>query len=292
MKLTLMRFMHTTPGLRSVSRRIHPRWFFRFTHCSVTLADLFWPHAGRLAYPFRQVVGGYLDKKHLRIRSRRHLLFLRLFKELEFTWSNWQERVDWISIEGETHLANALKAGKGAILASCHNFGFSKLVAPALSRRGYKVQRGGGGKKDNRRVTRWGKDYQIAWEYLDYRGDYWHRLQSLKTFQAALAENRVLHVSPPAYIEGKEEAAVQFFDRKYFLDSRWFRVFQMCHAPVLPCFAIAKPDGRIIIMIHPALPADIKLMAEGFARIQSDYLTKFPELGRLWKAVYLNRSRW
>jgi lauroyl/myristoyl acyltransferase len=292
MKLTLMRLMHTTPGLRAVSRRIHPIWFFKFTYYSVSLADLFWPHARKLAHPFRQVVGEYLDEELLHTRARRHLLFLRLFKELELTWSNWQERDDWISIEGEDHLANALKGGKGAILASCHNFGFSKLVAPALSRRGYRVQRGGGGKKDNRRVSRWGNDFQIAWEYLDYRGDYWHKLQTLKAFQAALAANRVLHVSPRAYLEGKDETAVKFFGRTYFLDPRWFRILQICRAPVLPCFAVADTEGRIRITIHPALPTDIRQMAAQFARLQSDYLTKFPELGRFWKAVYLNRSQW
>jgi hypothetical protein len=146
--------------------------------------------------------------------------------------------------------------------------------------------------KDNRRVSRWGNDFQIAWEYLDYRGDYWHKLQTLKAFQAALAANRVLHVSPRAYLEGKDETAVKFFGRTYFLDPRWFRILQICRAPVLPCFAVADTEGRIRITIHPALPTDIRQMAAQFARLQSDYLTKFPELGRFWKAVYLNRSQW
>ena len=262
------------------------------THCSVTIAHLFWPHTKKLAQPFRAVVGDDLAPRELRVRARRYLLFLRLFKELELTWSNWEARhKDWVAVDGEPHLAKALQSGKGAILISCHNFGFSKLVAPALTLRGYNIYRGGGGKKDGRRVSRWGKDYQIGWQYLDYRDDYWHRLQSLKAIQTALAANAVIHVSPRAYLQGDEEMALEFFGRKYYLDSRWFRVFQICRAPVLPCFAIATPDGKIKINIGPALPTEAKPMGSKFARIASEYLTEFPELGRLWKGVYLNRRK-
>ncbi len=292
MKLTLTRLFHRTPGLRSVTKRIHPVWFFRMTRCSVTIAHLFWPHAKKLAQPFRAVVGGDFGPRELRMRSRRHLLFLRLFKELELTWSNWEGRhKDWIVVEGESHLAKALQAGNGAILISCHNFGFSKLVAPALTLRGYHMHRGGGGKKDGRRVSRWGKDYQIGWTYLDYRDDYWQRLQSLKAIQSALAVNDVIHVSPHAYRQGESDMAVEFFGRKYYLDSRWFRVFQLCRAPVLPCFALARDGGQIEIKIHPPLPAGTRSMAKQFARMESEYLTKFPEMGRLWKDVYLNREK-
>jgi len=186
----------------------------------------------------------------------------------------------------------ALQAGKGAVLLSCHNFGFSKLVAPTLARRGYHVHRAGGGKKGGHRVSRWGKDYRINWKYLDHRGDYWHRLRSLAAVRAALALNQVMHISPRAYDRGEEEAAVQFFGRKYFLDSRWFRLFQMLQAPVLPCFAIAGSGGKMTIVIHPALPASAKPMVRQFAVIVSDYLSRLPECGRLWKAVYLNRGQW
>jgi lauroyl/myristoyl acyltransferase len=292
MKLTLMRLFHRTPGLRRVTERIHPVWFFRLTHCSVTIAHLFWPHTKKLAQPFRAVVGDDLDPRELRVRARRYLLFLRLFKELELTWSNWEARhKDWITVDGEPYLAKALQSGKGAILISCHNFGFSKLVAPALTLRGYKIHRGGGGKKDGRRVTRWGKDYQIGWQYLDYRDDYWHRLQSLKAMQTALAANAVIHVSPHAYRQGEAEIAVEFFGHKYYLDSRWFRVFQMCRAPVLPCFALATTDGQIEIKIHPALPTGEQPMAKRFAEMVSEYLTRFPEMGRVWKDVYLSRDK-
>jgi len=60
----------------------------------------------------------------------------------------------------------------------------------------------------------------------------------------------------------------------------------------VPCFAISNSDGEIKIVIHAPLLGDAKAMAKQFAEIQGDYLIKYPELGRLWKSVYLNRSQW
>jgi lauroyl/myristoyl acyltransferase len=293
MKLTLMRVAHKTPGFRQLARRIHPAWFFRLSLWSVTLSSFYWPHTKKLARPFREVLRDSFDPKELSVRARRYLLYLRLFKELELAWNNWENRhADWITVDGESYLKKALQEGRGAILVSCHNYGFSKIVAPALALRGYKVHRGGGGKKNGRRVSRWGKNYRMGWRYLDYKGDYWHRLQLLKTMQAALAENDIVHVSPRAYWQGEEEMAVDLFGRKYFLDATWFRFFEMCRAPVLPCFAVGNTDGQIRIVLHSALSLTAKEMVTEFAEIQRNYLTRYPEFGRLWKDVYLSREKW
>lgn len=292
MKLTLMRLCHGTPGLRALSRRIHPVWFFRTIYGSGAVAHLLWPHARKLTQPFRAVVGAEMEARELRRRSLRYLLFLRLFKDLEAAWSNWEPRHrDWVTIAGEAHLQEALRLGRGAILISCHNFGFSKLVAPALTLRGYRLHRGGGGKKDGRRVSRWGKDYKVGWKYFDYRDDYWHRLKILKSIQAAVGQNDVVHLSPRAYLRGDADMALEFFGYSYYLDSRWFRIFQMCRAPVLPCLATATKEGRVVIEIHPPLPAGAREMAMEFARIAGEYLRQFPEMGRLWKDVYLQREK-
>jgi lauroyl/myristoyl acyltransferase len=292
MKLTLMRLAHQTPGLRQLAKRIHPKWFFRLTLWGVTLSSLCWPHTKKLARPFREILRGTFDDYELRKRARRYLLYLRLFKDLESAWSNWEKRhEEWVTIDGENYLRNALVEGNGAILISSHNYGFSKLVAPVLALRGYKVHRGGGGKKDGRRVARWGKNYPMSWNYLDYKGDYWHRLQLLKSTRGVLADNGVVHVSPRAYRQGPEEMAVEIFERKYFLDATWFRLFRMCEAPVLPCFAVGNTAGQIKIVLHPALPSATTDMVKKFAEIQDSYLKEFPEFGRLWKDIYLEREK-
>ena len=293
MKLSLLRVCHRTPGLRRLSRQIHPAWFFRGIYYTGAAAHLLWPHARRLTQPFRAVVGKETESSELRRRALRYLLFLRLFKDLEAAWSNWEARhEDWVILSGETHLRDALRSGRGAILISLHNFGFSKLVAPVLTLRGYRVHRGGNGKKDGRRVSRWGANYKIGWKYIDYgKKEFWNHLKVLKSMQSALAQNEVIHLSPRALLSGDPEMALQFFGYSYYLDAQWFRIFRICQAPVLPCFATATEDGRILVDISPPLPAETNEMARRFARLATQHLKNSPELGRVWKDVYLQRGK-
>lgn len=294
MNLTLIRLFQRTPVFRSVTARVHPIWYFRITLWIVTLSSWFWPHTMRRAHVFREVLRGNFDGKELSARTRRYLYHVRLFRDLEIAWINWEERHrDWITIEGECHLQSALQQAKGVILISPHNYGFSKIVAPVMAARGYRIHRGGnGGKKTLYRRTRWGKNGEIGWNYINYKGDYWHRVQLLKAIQNALAANDIVHVSPRGYVQGEEEMGIEFFERKYYLDARWFRIFRVCQAPVLPCFAIGDTKGQIKIIFHPALPVSGKTIAKEFAEIQADYITKFPECGRLWKSVFVERGKW
>lgn len=172
MKLTLMRLAHRAPGLRFLASRVHPRWFFKLALLSVTVSSWVWPHTKRASRPFRALLAERTGGKNLDLLTRRYLLYFRLFKDLEVAWANWEHRYrEWIVVEGEDHLKEALKKNKGAILVSPHNYGFSKLVAPLLARRGYRVYRGGRGKSRGRRISRWGERYRIAWRYLNYRDD-------------------------------------------------------------------------------------------------------------------------
>lgn len=293
MNSALIRVLQGTPGFRSLAVRVHPGWFFRLTRWSVTLSAWCWPQTRRRAKIFEQVLRPHFDRNELRARARRYLFHARLFKDLDIAWSNWQVRHDeWIIVEGESHLQSALGHGKGALLVSPHNYGFSKIVAPFLAQRGYKVHRGGnGGTRGKIKRLRWGSPDQLNWSYLSYKGDYWQRVQSLKAIQAALAANDVVHVSPRGYREGEDANAIEFFGRKFFLDANWFRVFQICDAPVLPCFAVGHGDRKIKIVIHPALDLK-KTSAKEFAKIQADYITRFPEYGRLWKSIHVDRGKW
>jgi lauroyl/myristoyl acyltransferase len=292
MKFTLMRLAHRTPGLRALTRRVHPGWFFKLLLWGVSASSRFWPHAKRAARPLRAVLAGSIDGKNLDLLARRYLLYFRLFKDLEVAWPNWEHRHrEWVVVDGENHLKSALEKGKGAVLVSPHNYGFSKVVAPVLARRGYPVYRGGRGKSRGRRISRWGKNYRIAWRYLDYRDDYWHHLKALKTMQMALGENGVVHVSPRAYRKGDEAAGLDIFGEKYFLDLRWFRLFHICQAPVLPCFAVADTNGSLRIVIYPALSPTVEAMVKEFARMQEKYLVEHPEFARLWRDVQLKEDQ-
>jgi len=290
---SLLRLLQQIPGFRSLAMRLPPIWYFRSTLWYVTLSSWFWPGTIRRGRHFREVLHGSFDDKELRARARRYLFHARLSKDLETTWNNWHHRNhDWIAVEGESHLQSALQQRRGVFLVSPHNFGFSKLVAPVLATRGYRVHRGGnGGRRGSKKRERWGEGFQLSWSYLDYKGDYWHRAQLLKAIQRVLAANDVVHVSVRAYKQGDEEMAIEIFGRKYFLDANWFRVFQLCESPVLPCFAVGNTHVPINIVIHPPLTAG-KTRAKEFAEIQTRYITHVPEYGRMWKNIRLERERW
>ena len=254
-------------------------------------AGCFGVRARRRAWIFRAALRDRFSPRDLQVRGRRYLFYSRLFKDLEILWNNWQDRHgEWIILEGESYLRSALDQGKGAVLVSAHNFGFSKLVAPVLAQRGYKIYRGGnGGVKSAGSRSRWGD--HVNWNYLNYKEDYWTRVQLLRTTKNLLAANNIVHISPRGLQTGDEDMAIELFGRRYFLDARWFRIFQMCQAPVLPCFAVANGDDRIRIVIHPQL-APGTITARQLGALISDYISRFPECGRLWKNVYVDRKQW
>jgi lauroyl/myristoyl acyltransferase len=293
--LTLVGLCQRAPGFSSLTERVRPIWYFRITRWAVLLSGWFGLHTRKRAKVFREALRGSFHGKELSARTNRYLYHLRLFKDIHVAWVHWGDRYnEWITIEGEGYLEHALREGKGAVLLSPHNYGLSKIVAPVLTAHGYRIHRGGnGGKKGLQREARWGNNGAIGWRYLDYKGGYWHRLQLLKSIQHVLTANEIVHISPRGYLEGEEEMAIQFFGTKYYLDANWFRLIRVCQAPaVLPCFALATGKGKIHIIIHPPLESSGRSIAEEFAKINSDYITKFPECGRLWKSVYVKRGKW
>lgn len=292
MNRSVLQILCSVPGGRQVTGRLHPRWYFRAARGFAAIARWVSPSGIERSRYFREALAGNLDERELRDRVPRYLFHMSFSKELETAWKQWGHRQqDWIGIDGEAHLRAALQQGKGAFLVSPHNFGFSKLVAPALAARGYRVHRGGnGGERGARKRTRWG-DAQRAWGYLNYKGDYWQRAKTMKAMQAALTANDIVHVSPRAFRQGAESMADEIFGRKFFLESTWFRLFDLCDAPVLPCFVVRGDRMPVNIVIHPALP-DGPSRPKAFAAIQSAYIEKFPEHGRMWRNLRLDKDRW
>ena len=294
MKLTLLHLAHSFPGLVFLARALHPRWFFKWSLYSASLASYIYPHAKRQVQPFRELFAGRFDAVELNERSRSHLSYRRLCNEIVIAWKNWEHRYrDWISIEGESYLQEALVSGKGAFLLSGHNYGYSRLIAPVLAAQGYEVHRGGNGKNAAEREGRWGKSYVRRWNYIYYQdGDYWHRVRLLKAVRQSLGRNGIIHISPLNYRTGKAEMAVSYWRGKFFFDEKWFHVMELCQAPVLPCFAIGRPDGTIKIVIHPPLPKGEKAMVSEFGSLFVSYLREHPEYARFWQAIIKERPWW
>lgn len=294
MKLSLLQLAHFLPGVVYLARAIHPRWFFRWSLYSAALASYVYPHARRQAQPFLKIFADRFDPVELKQRSRSHLRYRRLCNEIVGAWKNWEHRYeDWVSIEGEEYLKQALAKGRGAFLVSGHNYGYSRLIAPVLSMRGYQLHRGGNGKNPPEREGRWGKNYVRRWRYFYYQdGDYWHRVRLLKTVREALGQNDVIHISPLNYRTGTPEMEVAFWRGKFFLDHKWFRLMEICQAPALPCFAVGAANGMIKIEIHAPLPAGREAMALGFGEVFLSYLKDRPEYARFWSAILKERPWW
>jgi len=294
MRLTLLQMSQLLPGLLVLTRAVPPRWYFKWSLRSASMARYVYPHARRQAQPFLDLFGDRFEPAELKKRALDHLTYRRMYKEIALAWRSWEDRPeDWVSIAGEQHLTEALAAGKGVFLVSGHNYGFSRLIPPVLARKGYQVQRGGNGKKPSEREGRWGKNYELGWHYFYYQeGDYWHRVKMLRTLHRALDRNAVIHISPLNYRNGRPEMAVDFWRRKFYLDDKWFRVMEVCQAPILPCFAVGTAGGTIKIQIHPPLPAGREAMASQFGKVFLTYLQDHPEYARFWGAMLKERPWW
>jgi hypothetical protein len=294
MKLSLLQLAHSLPGLVFLARTIHPRWFFKWSGYSASVASHLYPHAKRRAQPFLKLVADRFDPAELKVRSRRNLSYRHLCNEIVGAWRNWEHRrEDWLSIEGETFLQEAMAGGKGAFLLSGHNYGYSRLIAPVFATRGYEVHRGGNGKSVAEREGRWGKNYIQRWHYFNYEdGDYWSRVRSLNNLRQTLGRNGIIHVSPLNHRAGSPEMEMSCWWGKFYLDEKWFRVMEFCQAPVLPCFAIGDPNGTIKIIIHPPLPGERRAMASAFGKLFVGYLREYPEYARFWQAILKERPWW
>src|SRR6185437_11260925 len=116
MNSTLIRLLQRVPGFRSLAARLHPVWFFRATRWCMILAGCFGVRARRRAWIFRAALRDRFSGRDLRTRGRRYLFYSRLSKDLEILWSNWHRwHNDWVIVEGESHLRNALAQGNGAV---------------------------------------------------------------------------------------------------------------------------------------------------------------------------------
>ncbi len=295
MKFRLMQICHGVPGLRLFAKKVHPRWFFKWTSISVALGSRFSPRTRRRLRPFLTAMENRFGKNELRRRGRRFLFYHRLFHDLVPAWANWENcHAGWVQLDGETYLRDALKAGNGAFLISGHDAGFSKFVAPVLALKGYKINRSGGGKPESRRMDRWGTDYRIGWRYINFnpRDNYWRRLAALKEIRGAIGRNEIVHVSSLWRRNGEPKTAISFWKTQFFLDPTWFRVIESCQSPVLPCLCAVDPNGTLAIKLFPPLPAEKNAAFQRYREILSEYLNGQPEQARFWKAYLRGEETW
>jgi lauroyl/myristoyl acyltransferase len=131
-----------------------------------------------------------------------------------------------------------------------------------------------------------------TWHYLNYHGDYWHRVQVMRQLRHRLKENGIVLMSIKAFPQGSPEFAMDYFYGRFYLDPTLIRLIESAAAPVLPCFAICKDDGDLRIEISPLVKPRRRQIVEEFGRAYAGYLEKFPEFARIWKRVVAQESEW
>jgi lauroyl/myristoyl acyltransferase len=266
-----------------------------WTRLSVHAAFYVYPHRRRSAEPLLTAVrtctkSGAIKIQHL---AKRYLVYRQWFNDLIYAWPNWAGRCDqWAFVEGEHHLKEALSGGRGAILLSGHQFGYERYAAAVLAQKGYRVSRTGSGVDPVRRVARWGKGTFKNWDYLNYHGDYWHRVQMMRQLHYRLKENGIVLMSIMAFPQGSPEFAVEYFYGRFYLDSNLVRLIESAGSPVLPCFAICDDDGSLRIKVEPGVKPQRREIIEEFGQVYAGYLGRFPEFARIWKRVIAQESEW
>jgi lauroyl/myristoyl acyltransferase len=241
----------------------------------------------------QQVLAEALGRAELRGKINKNILYRKWLKTLVYAWPNWANRcADWVGVEGEEHLQAALASGKGAILLSGHAYGFSKLVAPVLTRMNYSVHRGGSGARGDR-VRRWGREpVHVSWKYINYGDDYWRHLRALKQMHHALENNHVLHVSIRGFPRGEARLAIDFCYKGFFLDPLLLRTIEILGSPVLPLFAVCDSTGYLRLKIYPSLAPRADAVMQVFAPLYARYLRELPEFSRIWRRVVQQMEGW
>lgn len=198
-----------------------------------------------------------------------------------------------VTIEGERHLQDALKAGKGAIIVSAH-FGHFILMYLRLVRQGYKVN------VIMRRVHD-----EVFEEYLCVRRKE-HGLKIIYDLPArkcvqqsikSLRNNELLVIMLDQNYGGDGRVFVDFFGKKAATAAGPVVFSGRTGAPVIPMFILGQENGKHKIVINP--PVKLKqgsskeLLTANVAiltNIIEDYVRKYPHewggwMHKRWKTT-------
>ena len=292
MKLSILHLLYHTSALCWVSKNISPKTLFTLCRGVVGLSLRFNPHTQRYLAPMRSVLEPHTDGDRLRRMVEMHLVYRRYLDNLPFVWRKWDQKESrWFRVEGESHLRDALSAGKGAILVSSHNYGISRLIPPILAKMGYPTSRVGSW--DRRDIIKyWGDESVRPWRHLHVGSDGWARLRVTRQIAKILSENSLVYMSMPNRLTGPPEQEVRVFDQKFFIDSAMMKLFDSLRVAVLPCFAICDDRGKIKITLYPPLNGSVSAMSESYCRLFSRYLTEHPEFCRFWKPLVQRKDQW
>lgn len=241
----------------------------------------------------RQAMSNHYSGEEIEARCQKNIVFRKWSKHLAYAWRKGESRLrGCVFLEGEEHLVNALAARRGAVLLSGHAYGFNGRIVSVLRQKGYHVAQIGRGNRPYSALQRTNGATSQTAAKIRYGEDSWQHLRALKRMREALGQNGILHLLIRGCPRGDADLEIDFYHKRFFLDSHLLRVVEALEAPVLPCFAICDDRGLLKVSISPALPPVTKEIMNAFGAQYARYLREWPEFAWFWRRLVQQQEFW
>jgi len=284
---------HRAPGLRWMGNLISPQLHFKWIRGVATVTYYSYPADWRRIRYLRRAMKATFPTDTLRTVAKKNIVYRQWHKALTYGWPSWAGRChEWVGVQGEEHLREALREGKGVVLLSGHAYGFTSMVAPVLGQKGYRLHRTGRGHWGDP-AERWGRDWSLEnWEYNSFGQDFWQHVRALNKMHLATKKNEIIHLLVTGSPQGDPKLEIEFYHKRFFLDPATFRVIETLQAPVLPCFPVCDDSGHLVIMLHRPLPPSTEEIMDVFGPLYSRYLRERPEFAIFWRKIVQQKGGW
>lgn len=189
-------------------------------------------------------------------------------------------------LDGKENLDQALKKGKGAIVAVSH-FGLWKAILPVLGYANYPVTQIAKNPLDFM-----GKENSLAYNKImeiEYQCEkslpskFIYLGQFLRPVYKSLADNEVVVISFDG-IKGTKRILTKLLSREAYFSSSPVTLSLATGSPLLPAFVIREKDGRHRVKIEPELTTlegdnrenILQNTVNAYAKMLAEYITEYP----------------
>ncbi|HMM20917.1 MAG TPA: lysophospholipid acyltransferase family protein [Selenomonadales bacterium] len=192
----------------------------------------------------------------------------------------------WVTLQGQEHLAAALDQGRGVVLITAHS-GNWEMLGAALAMYGFPlvavVQQ-----QTNQAMDRFINEYRtLAGMHVTYK-------TGVREMVSLLGENKIIGLLMDQDARSKG-VFTEFFGRIASTPQGPAALARLKNAPIVPAFITENPDGTHTALIHPAMEMvktanrdeDIRAMTELLNRVVEEHIRAHPHewfwLHNRWK---------
>lgn len=221
-----------------------------------------------------------------------------LFEIWSFPRLNKKKAEELCTIAGMEHLENALKKGKGVIIALCH-FGSYKMILPCLGYKGYKITQVAANPIDlpgkDKSIVK-NKTMQIEYQCeKSLPANFFYIGSTPRQIYRVLQNNEILVMSLDGILDPHRISA-PFLQRKIRLSPSLLKIAERTKSPILPVFTIReKNDKHKIIIGNEIASGDVGDKEEQetnvlfkFGSLMEQYVKEYPS-HYLWY-LYKNKT--